>query len=81
MVENYSKRSRWLDVPFDAGKMGTDDKLLKWIESNPEDGQDVLEILWKISNIFADTAALEENYRIVATKKDDVRSFSCARLL
>ena len=80
-MEVDSGLDRWLDVPFDVENLGTNSRLFGWIENNPEIGEDVLETLLEISDIFADTSTLETKYGLVLAQRDNVRSFSSPRFL
>ena len=60
------------DIPLDENEPRDSKKLLRWIEEYPERGSDVQEILYAISNIFADIGNLEKKYGVVIKKKSAV---------
>ena len=64
----------------DAKISGVGKKLHTWIQANRRLGQDVLDTLSDISDVFIDTAELEKKYGVVLKQGDPVRFTICIRI-
>ena len=65
------------EIPLEGAARKKSQKLQNWIAKNPLLGEDTLDTLSAISDVFADTTNLEKKYGITAKRRDAVSLLEC----